>query len=189
MGCGFDTRFERVDDGKLLWYDLDFPEVIGAKEMFIQESERYHFIRSSVLDLVWMDNLPDNKGHSFIFLAEGLFMYLRPEEVKSLVLELQKRFPGTELVCEVSNKYWVAKMQKGYYKRKFQRQLHLSGDAVFKFGISKSTDLEDWGEGIEFLDDWTYFEEDEPKLGWFRLFKNIEFLRKVQWTVHYKLDH
>ena len=189
IGCGFDTRFGRIDDGKLLWYDLDFPEVIEAKEMFIQESERYRFIRSSVLDSGWMEGLPEARTHSFIFLAEGLFMYLKPEEVKHLVLELQSRFPGSELVCEVTNEYWVKKMQKGYYRRKFQRQLYLSEDAVFRFGISKSRDMEEWGKGIKFLDDWTYFDEDEPKLGWFRLFKNVELFRKVQWIVHYRLDN
>lgn len=188
LGCGFDTRFSRIDDGKLLWYDLDFPEVIEAKEMFLQESDRYRFIRSSVLDTRWMDGLPEGEGHSFIFLAEGLFMYLLPEEVKGLVLELHRRYPGSELVCEVTNKYWVKRMQKGYYKRKFQRQLHLSGDAVFRFGLSRSTDMEEWGKGIEFLDDWTYFDENEPKLGWFRLFRNIELLRKVQWIVYYRLN-
>jgi hypothetical protein len=109
-------------------------------------------------------------------------------DVKNLVLELKERFPGAELVCEVTNKYWVAKLQKGHFKRKFQRKLHLSEDAAFQSGLSKSTDMEDWGKGIEFLDDWTYFDEGEPKLGWFRLFKNIELLRRVQWTVHYKLD-
>jgi len=33
-----------------------------------------------------MEGLPEAKTHSFIFLAEGLFMYLKPEEVKHLVL-------------------------------------------------------------------------------------------------------
>jgi methyltransferase (TIGR00027 family) len=188
MGCGFDTRYSRVDDGRLLWYDLDFPEVIEAKEMFIQESERYHFIRSSVMDFTWMNGLPEAESHSFIFLAEGLFMYLKLEEVKNLVLELQWRFPGAELVCEITNKYWVAKLQKGHFKRKFQRKLHLSGDAVFQSGLSKSADMEEWSKGIEFLDEWTYFDEGEPKLGWFRLFKNIELLRRVQWAVHYRLN-
>ena len=28
LGCGLSTRFPRVDNKKLEWYDLDFPEVI-----------------------------------------------------------------------------------------------------------------------------------------------------------------
>lgn len=26
VGCGLDTRFERIDNGKIKWYNLDFPE-------------------------------------------------------------------------------------------------------------------------------------------------------------------
>ncbi|PKL75039.1 MAG: hypothetical protein CVV27_17410, partial [Candidatus Melainabacteria bacterium HGW-Melainabacteria-1] len=29
LGCGLDTRFQRLDDGKLNWLDLDYPEVIA----------------------------------------------------------------------------------------------------------------------------------------------------------------
>lgn len=188
MGCGLDTRFGRVDNGGLIWYDLDFPEVIDVKDMFIKETDRYRFIRSSVLEFQWMDGLKGMKDHNFLFLAEGLFMYLNPEDVRELVLELQRNFPGAELVCEVTNKYWVSKMQKGYYKRKFQRKLHLRDDAAFRFGISKSSELESWNKGIEFLGDWTYFDENEPKLGWFKWFKYFELFRRVQWVVHYKLN-
>ena len=76
-------------------------------------------------------------------------MYLKYEEVKELVLELQRRFSGAELVCEVTNKFWVDRMQKGHYRKKFQKQLYLSGDAVFKSGLSRSTEMESWGKGIK----------------------------------------
>lgn len=28
FGCGLDTRFERVDDGRVQWFDLDLPDVV-----------------------------------------------------------------------------------------------------------------------------------------------------------------
>jgi O-methyltransferase involved in polyketide biosynthesis len=31
IGCGLDTRFERVDNGQVEWYDLDLPEAIGLR--------------------------------------------------------------------------------------------------------------------------------------------------------------
>jgi|GEM_PF-3245055 len=37
--------------------------------------------------------------------AGGLFMYLREEQVRSLVLELAEVFPGSELVCEVAGRF------------------------------------------------------------------------------------
>lgn len=31
IGCGLDTRFERVDNGRVEWFDLDLPEVIEPR--------------------------------------------------------------------------------------------------------------------------------------------------------------
>jgi O-methyltransferase involved in polyketide biosynthesis len=31
IGCGLDTRFDRVDNGRVEWYDLDLPEVIELR--------------------------------------------------------------------------------------------------------------------------------------------------------------
>jgi hypothetical protein len=48
--------------------------------------------------------------------------------------------------------------------------------------------MEQWHSGIQFLDEWSYFDSEEKKLGWFRLLKHIKFIRKTQWTVHYLLN-
>lgn len=186
LGCGLDTRFTRVDNGRLEWYDLDFPDVIEIRKQFFKESEHYHFIASSVLDFDWMEALLKKKERQFLFIAEGLFMYLQ-EEVKSLVLKLQSTFPGSELVCEVANEYVVRLMKGRLGRGKFRRQFHISEDIVYHFGIRRSDELEDWGPGIKFLDEWTYFDEPEKKLGWFRLFRNISLFRYAQWIVHYRL--
>jgi len=31
IGCGLDTRFKRVDNGQIVWYDLDLPNVIELR--------------------------------------------------------------------------------------------------------------------------------------------------------------
>jgi O-methyltransferase involved in polyketide biosynthesis len=35
IGCGLDTRFERVDNGQVEWYGLDLPEVIELRRQLI----------------------------------------------------------------------------------------------------------------------------------------------------------
>ena len=37
MGCGLDTRFPRVDNGKVLWFDLDLPEAIAIRRKFLRK--------------------------------------------------------------------------------------------------------------------------------------------------------
>lgn len=188
IGCGFDTRFYRIDNGLVDFYDLDFPQVIELKQKFITGNDRYHFIPASVLDYEWMDRLSQIDNRPVMFVAEGVFMYLHTAEVKELVLKLQSEFPGSELVCEVFNALWLTKPWKRMINFKMQRELHMGKEATFNFGIGDSQEMEKWNSGIEFLDDWTYLDDPEPKIGRIRMLRHFELFRKTQWTVHYRLN-
>lgn len=185
LGCGLSSRFSRIDNGKVIWYDLDLPEVINIRKQYFQETTRNQMIASSVLDYQWMEKLPPK---NILFIAEGLLMYLHEEEVKSLVLSIQKKFPGCELVCEVENTFVINTLKKAHWRKKFQQDHHLGPDAIMYFGIQNGTDLESWSQGIKFLDEWTVFDDYEKKLGWMNIFSFSKRLRKAQWIVHYKLN-
>lgn len=186
LGCGLDTRFYRLDDGRLHLYDLDLPEIITLKRQLLAETDRYRFIASSVLDFSWMEEL--ERERPAIFLAEGLFMYLPLKDVKALVLALQERFSGCELVCEVYNESWLHGWRGSITKRKLQNNMSMGAGAMFQSGLQDSDAMEQWHSGIQFLDDWSFVDADEPKLGTLRLFRHWELLRKVQWVVHYRLN-
>jgi len=186
LGCGLSTRYARIGDSNVLWYDLDLPDVIRIKERFFDETDGYRLIGSSVLDMDWMD-LIDDRGGKVLFIAEGLLMYLQEDDVRSIVLAIQSRFPGCELACEVVNSFVVRTLDRRMWRRKFQRDHRLGEEVTFHFGVSGGEDMEKWNEGIELLDEWTYFDDRERKLGWMRLMGRSEKLRKTQWIVHYLL--
>lgn len=187
LGCGLDTRFFRVDDGQMLFYDLDLPPMIDLKRTLVDEQPRYRFLACSVLDFTWMDALAELGPRSFLFLAEGLFMYLRPEDVQGLVLELTRRFPGSELVSEVFNNFWLREPWKTWVNRKMQRRLGFSADAGFQSGVDNERHFEQWDPAIHFLDDWAYYDDQEPKLRSLNWMRHVQFLRHMQWTLHYRL--
>lgn len=186
LGCGLDTRFFRLDDGRLHLTDLDLPDVITLKRQLVAETDRYQMIASSVLDFGWMEQLSGERP--YIFLAEGLFMYLPLADVKVLVLQLQDRFPGCELVCEVFNESWLHGWRGSIMKRKLQNNMSMGAGAMFQSGIADSDSMEQWRSGIHFLDDWSFVDADEPKLGALRLMRHFAMFRKLQWVVHYRLD-
>ena len=45
LGAGLDGRFWRLDNGRLDWVDLDFPDVITLRRRFYEQSDRNRFIR------------------------------------------------------------------------------------------------------------------------------------------------
>jgi O-methyltransferase involved in polyketide biosynthesis len=185
LGCGLDTRFYRIDNGRVTWYDIDFPDVIELRKRFMEENDRHFFIGDSILNRDWIARV--RSGGPYLILAEGVFMYLSDKDVKELLSMIKSELNTAELVCEVTNSYWVDKMNNPWLKRKFNRKLGMTGGAVFSFGIPDSYYFEKWDRDFKFLDEWTYFDDNERKLGWYNLFSSFSLLRKAQWTVHYKV--
>ena len=167
IGCGLDSRFERVDDGRVEWYDLDLPDVIDLRRKLIGgEGRRYHLLGCSVLDDDWLDAVSAHRNRPFLFLAEGVFMYLEGAQVKSLVLALCNRFPGAELVFDAYSPIhiWRHNLQYSLSKIKF----------LTHWGIWHGQEIEGWGYGIRLLGEWRYFDEDTPRLNRIRWLRGIE---------------
>jgi methyltransferase (TIGR00027 family) len=187
LGAGLDTRFERLDDGEVRMVDLDLAPMIHLKRQLITEHPRHELRSASVLDPDWMDLLDRYDDRRFLFLAEGLFMYLPPEEVKRLVIALADRFPGSELVAEVFNGLWMRPPWRGFVSRKLRRHLKFDSDVAFHFGLDSPKEMESWDPRIHFLSVWSFLDAPERKLGLLRWFRYIPLLRLTQYNVHYQL--
>jgi methyltransferase (TIGR00027 family) len=189
IGCGLDSRFQRIDNGRMICFDLDLPEVIEFKKLYFKEDGRYHFIPASVFDYAWMDQVAIIGRRPVLFMAEGVFMYLDGAKVKDLILRLQSCFPGSELVCEVVTELFTRKPWNKMVAMKMNQQLGVGKDAAFIFGLRNSRELETWHSGIQYLDDWSYFDTRHPRLGWVgTMGRALKFMRSVQYTVHYRLN-
>jgi len=53
------------------------------------EGARYHLLGCSVFDNAWLDTVSARRRRPFLFLAEGVSMYLEEAQVKWLVLTLR----------------------------------------------------------------------------------------------------
>jgi O-methyltransferase involved in polyketide biosynthesis len=100
VGAGLDTRFFRLDNGKIMWYELDLPAVIALRRQFFEESDRYRFIESSLSDGKWVADVKE-KDRPVLFICEGVLMYLEKSDVKSFFMLVSKHFASAEMVCEV----------------------------------------------------------------------------------------
>jgi O-methyltransferase involved in polyketide biosynthesis len=180
IGCGLDSRFERVDNGKVEWYDLDLPEVIELRRKFIGgDGERYHLMSDSVLSSAWLDTVSVHTQRPFLFLAEGVFMYFKAEQVRSLVLTMRDHFPGSELVfdCYSPIHRWVHNFQV----------TTLGHKASARWGIWRGQEIERWGNGIRLLGEWGFFDEPEPRLAPMRWIRLIDALFRTLRIYYFQL--
>ena len=188
IGCGLDSRFERVDNGRVEWYDLDLPDVIGLRRKLIgDEGGRYHLLGCSVLEPAWLEAVRVHRGRPFLFLAEGVFTYFTEAQVKSLVLTLRDHFPGAELVFDGWRPFEV-----------WLGNRYLSGSlyaGLMRWGFWRGQEIEKWGDpstslragGIRLLDEWGLFDRPEPRLERFRWLAPIFRLFKPMRIYHFQL--
>jgi O-methyltransferase involved in polyketide biosynthesis len=186
LGCGLDSRFWRVDNGHVEWYDLDMPPVIELRRKFYLEPERYHPIASSVTDLTWIDMVAI-KDRPVLVVAEGLLMYLAEADVKRLFLRLREDFPGCRLIADVFSKMTARSATK-------HPSLKQTG-ATLGWGIDDPHEVESWAPGIRLLEEW-YFTQD-PDLnrlstGYrlaYKLAGAFKMVQRAQRIVYYQLGN
>jgi O-methyltransferase involved in polyketide biosynthesis len=180
LGCGLDSRFERVDNGRVIWYDLDLPEVIELRRKFIGgEIERYHWLPYSAFDPAWLEIVGVHQPRPFLFLGEGVLMYFKEEQVKSLILRLHERFPGAELVFDAFSPYLIRVSNLRFALARYSARYH--------WGIKKGKDLEKWGTGILLLDEWFPFDHPETRLADVSWMRHMPLFAKVMGIFRYRL--
>ena len=93
VGCGLDTRFQRIGNRKTVFYDLDLPEVIALRRELIPEQPGNVYIAASLLETGWMDDLQrEHPDGEFIFIVEGVLMYFYEKQVRTFLHHVASRF-------------------------------------------------------------------------------------------------
>jgi O-methyltransferase involved in polyketide biosynthesis len=99
LGCGLDSRVYRINPSeKVVWYDIDFPEVIDLRKKLFPEREGYFMIGSSLAETSWLEKIPNDKPA--LVIAEGVTMYLTEEIMKNLLNRMIDYFPKGEIMFD-----------------------------------------------------------------------------------------
>ncbi|VEP17544.1 Tetracenomycin C synthesis protein homolog [Hyella patelloides LEGE 07179] len=171
LGAGLDTRFERLDNGTVRWFDLDLPDTIALRQQFFTETERRKFITASALDTDWCDLVKEvASGQPCLFITEGVLMYLAEEQVKQLFANLLQHFSGSQLAFDSMSPFLT------------KREAPLKNmSARFNWGIADIKEIEAWNSSYKLLEVKSYWNAPEQYLrrfSWFnRLFFSLPWFR------------
>lgn len=143
IGCGMDTTFSRIDNGKVLFYELDLPDVIELRKHFFKYDERYKSISCSFLDTQWFHEIKVVDG--LLLLAGGVLCYFEEEQIKKFFIAAADHF-GT---CDF---YFDSLSPLGLKIGK--RQVLKSGGMGRMgegWGLKKANALESWDKRIKVM--------------------------------------
>lgn len=115
---GLQTSFWRVDaalsDARFRWLTVDLPPIVDIRRRLLPASPRIELCAQSALDYSWMDRV-DTDGGVFI-TAEGLLMYLQPEQSLGLIAECAKRFPGGQMLFDLPPPWFAGLSRRGWLR-------------------------------------------------------------------------
>ena len=98
LGCGMDSRIERVKLFGVKWYDVDFPDVIKERKRYYCETDNYKMVASNINDSSLWSKIPS--GENAVILLEGVSMYLKEGEIKNLFSNIEAKFKNIKILAD-----------------------------------------------------------------------------------------
>ena len=157
IGCGLDTRFDRVDNGRVRWFDLDLPDAIALRRRFFDDEPRRTMVAASVLDRAWMDAVAATGG-PWMFVAEAVLIYLDARDARRAIVDIAKRFPGARIAFDTT----AARMVDTQDRHDAMR--HLPRQSWFRWKCDDPREIESWGPNLRLAASKTFLDADRDLL-------------------------
>lgn len=160
IGCGLDTTFSRVDNKRIVWYNLDLPEAIAYRQQLLPESNRNISLAKSVFDTSWLNDIQVIPEKGVFCFAGGLFHYFPENEVARLLETMAIKLPYGELIFDMPSRLGIRLL-----KRRFRSHDIEGIDLHFGLGNARKQ-IPRWSQQLRVLD-------------WFPMFSRIT--KDPQW--------
>ena len=149
IGCGFDDRFSRVDNGIAHWYHIDLPDSIEVRRKVFEAHDRQTLVAADLTADSWTDSLPDD--NVTIIIAEGLLMYFTEQQVRELLQRITEHFQKGFVLAELMHPIAMG-----------NEKIHdtvKSTNAKFTFGTENGKELESYCSGLKLIKEANFFAE------------------------------
>jgi O-methyltransferase involved in polyketide biosynthesis len=182
VGCGLDTTFERIDNGKIQWIDLDLPEVIDLRRKYISETDRRIFVSKSVFDASWYEGIKNR--NEVMFMIAGVLEYFSGQEIRQLFNDFSVHCPGVEIVFEYCSDIGVKSLNKS-----LEKVDEVITSARLTWSMNSITELQEINDRIVVIHNMPIFQDHRKKYSFFkRLLLSYFDFWKISSLAHVKVN-
>ncbi len=145
LGPGLDGRFDRLDDGRVQWIEVDLPDAMRLRRRFFPGGDRCEQLVGDLLDPgriepSWLEAVRALAGEGpILFVAEGVFPYFDAAQIRTVLGHIAGAFPGAVVGFDVMSSFMIR------YQSWHDSLRHVK--AEFQWGTDDLRELEAWGEG------------------------------------------
>ncbi|MEM6639396.1 MAG: class I SAM-dependent methyltransferase [Pseudomonadota bacterium] len=149
LGCGLNTRFDRVDNGSVRWFDLDLPDAMALRREFIEDAPRCEMIAASALDTDWHDQVAASPG-PYLFISEAVLIYVDEDDVRRAITGLVERFRPATFILDTTNAQMVDTQDK------HDAMKHLTQASYFRWKCDDPAVITEWARGMALTESQTF---------------------------------
>lgn len=143
IACGLDTRFYRLDNGRIRWINLDLPETIDVRRRLLPEEGRVSTIACSAMDERWAREVGPFDGKTLVVI-EGLLMYLMEADVRRILSIIERGFDDVVVIAETMSSFIMKHFR--------EKSIEATG-ARFTWGVRSGADVAALSPGLRWVRD------------------------------------
>ena len=164
-----DTRFYRVDNGKIRWFNIDLPVTINIRKKFLSEPARVVTISKSAMDSTWAEDV-GSTDLPVLVIIEGFSMYLSEQDIKQILNIIESNYKNVTLLMETMSPAVVKKVKE---------KSNDASNAKFTWGIKTGKELESYCKGFRFVQDISLTEGMKELYPIYKVISKIGFIRNL----------
>ena len=147
IASGMDTRFNRLDNGKINWYNVDLENSAKYRLRYIEDTDRVTTLAYSAMDSSWAQEIKLRKD--VLFIVEGLTMYLNQKDVESIINIIDENFTDCTIFMEIMPPISVENTKEESIE---------DTDSKFIWGVEKGYELTKFNHNFKWIKDVNLFD-------------------------------
>lgn len=162
IGAGMDTTFQRVDNGHVLWINIELPDVVALRKKLIPDTERELTIAKSVFDFTWSDDIArKTEGRSIMFMAAGVLCYFEAKDVEILFRKLSDVYPSAHFIFDAMS--WLTMWGTN---RDLMKKSGIDPSAFLRWHLKRASRLRKWVSTIKIVEEYPMLSRVPIKKDW-----------------------
>lgn len=167
IASGMDTRFNRLDNGKITWYNVDLENSVNYRLKYIEDTDRVKTLAYSAMDSAWAKEILIRKD--VLFIVEGLTMYLNQNDVEDIINIIDSNFNKCTVFMEIMPPISVKNTKEESIE---------DTDTKFTWGVEKGYELTNFNPNFKWIKDVNLFDGVNVYKPHYRIVTWLPILRK-----------
>ena len=168
IASGMDTRFNRLDNGLIKWYNIDLENSAKFRLQYISDNDRVTTPAYSAMDSRWSEEIKIDSDNILIII-EGLTMYLQENDVSKILKIISDNFKHCTVFVEIMPPCSVENVKEISVEET---------NSQFTWGVQKGHELLKLNSNFQWICDINLFDGMNKFKPITKLFTWIPFIRK-----------